>query len=73
MAVYKNPYPKLGLSELCLWRRSMKIGFTYDLRSKHQPDEYSPADYYGEYESDETVAGITDALTTLGHEVIQIQ
>ncbi|MBT3315780.1 MAG: hypothetical protein HN390_14320 [Anaerolineae bacterium] len=51
----------------------MKIGFTYDLRSKHQPDEYSPADYYGEYESDETVAGITDALTTLGHEVIQIQ
>ena len=50
----------------------MKIGFTYDLRSKHQPDENSPADYYGEYESDETVAGITDALTTLGHEVTQI-
>ncbi|MCP4140289.1 MAG: ATP-grasp domain-containing protein [Chloroflexi bacterium] len=50
----------------------MKIGFTYDLRSKHQPDENSPADYYGEYESDETVAGITEALITLGHEVIQI-
>ncbi len=50
----------------------MKIGFTYDLRSKHQPDENSPADYYGEYESDETVAGITDALTSLGHEVTQI-
>jgi D-alanine-D-alanine ligase len=50
----------------------MKIGFTYDLRSKHQPDENSPADYYGEYESGETVAGITGALTTLGHEVTQI-
>ncbi len=50
----------------------MKIGFTYDLRSKHQPDENSPADYYGEYESDETVASITEALKTLGHEVIQI-
>lgn len=50
----------------------MKIGFTYDLRSKHQPDKDSPSDYYGEYESDETVAGITEALVSLGHEVIQI-
>ncbi len=50
----------------------MKIGFTYNLRSKEKPDKNSPSDYYGEYESDETVEGITKALTTLGYEVIQI-
>ena len=50
----------------------MKIGFTYDLRSKHQSDENSPADYYGEYESDETVAEITKALILLGYQVTQI-
>ncbi len=50
----------------------MRIGFTFDLRSKHQPDENSPTDYYGELESEETVAGIVDALTLLGHQVIQI-
>ena len=50
----------------------LKIGFTYDLRSKHQPDENSPADYYGEFESEETVAGIVDALSSLGHQVYQI-
>ena len=50
----------------------MKIGFTYDLRSQHKPDENSPTDYYGEYESEETVAWIKKALTSLGHDVIQI-
>ncbi len=50
----------------------MKIGFTYDLRSKHQPCENSPIDYYGEFESDETVAEITKTLISLGHHVIQI-
>ena len=50
----------------------MQIGFTYNLRSKEKPNANSPADYYGEYESEETIAGITNALSTLGHEVIQI-
>jgi len=50
----------------------MKIGFTYDLRSKHQPDPDSPADFYGEFESEETVRGIIEALNLLGHDVIDI-
>ncbi|MBT3323296.1 MAG: ATP-grasp domain-containing protein [Anaerolineae bacterium] len=50
----------------------MKIGFTYNLRSKEKPDKNSPEDYYGEYESDETIEGITEALEKLGHEVIRI-
>lgn len=50
----------------------MRMGFTYDLRSKHQPDESSPADCYCEFESEETVAGIVDALTLLWHQVVQI-
>ena len=50
----------------------MKIGFTYDLRSKHQPDENSPADFYGEFESEETITAIVEALEILGHQVTQI-
>lgn len=50
----------------------MKLGFTYDLRTKHSPDPDSPPDYYGEYESEETVAGIISALTDLGHQVVDI-
>ncbi len=50
----------------------MKVGFTFDLRRKHQPDPNSPADFYGEFETDETVAAITDGLKSLGHEVVEI-
>ena len=50
----------------------MKIGFTYDLRSIHQPKKNSPIDYYGEYESDETINAIENALQKLGHSVIKI-
>ena len=50
----------------------MNIGFTYDLRDKHRPDEDSPADFYGEFETKDTIYAITEALTVLGHQVIQI-
>lgn len=50
----------------------MKIGFTYDLRRKHEPDTHSPDDYYGEFETDETIAAIVDALSSLGHDVVRI-
>lgn len=50
----------------------MKIGFTYDLRGKHQAENHSPSDFYGEFETDETIAAIVGAITTLGHEVVQI-
>ncbi len=50
----------------------MKIGFTYDLRDRHEPDHHSPIDFYGEFETEETIAAIVEALRSLGHEVIQI-
>ena len=50
----------------------MKIGFTYDLRDVYIPDENSPKDFYGEFETMGTVSAITETLTMLGHEVIQI-
>lgn len=50
----------------------MKIGFTYNLRDKEKPRENSPADFYGEFESRETIAAISEGLTQLGYEVIQI-
>ncbi len=50
----------------------MKIGFTYDLRRKHQPSQNSPADFYGEFETDETIDAITETITSLGHEVVKI-
>ncbi len=50
----------------------MKVGFTYDLRRKHQPDPNSPADFYGEFETDETIAAIVEGITSLGHEVVEI-
>jgi len=50
----------------------MKIGFTYNLRDKESPDEQSPDDFYGEFETKETIAAISEGLTQLGHEVIQI-
>ncbi len=50
----------------------MKIGFTYDLRSDYKPADYAPSDYYGEFETEETVSSIVDALRALGHDVTQI-
>ena len=50
----------------------MKIGFTYDLRDKYIPSEDSPSDFYGEFETDETIAAIVEAITSLGHEVVEI-
>lgn len=50
----------------------MKIGFTYDLRNIHSPDEDSPADFYGEFETKETIVAITGAITELGYDVVQI-
>lgn len=50
----------------------MKIGFTYDLRSIQRPDENSPADYYGEFETEATIEFIEKALTELGHDVTKI-
>jgi D-alanine-D-alanine ligase len=50
----------------------MKIGFTYNLRDKESPDHHSPEDFYGEFESRETIAAITETLTELGHKVVQI-
>ncbi len=50
----------------------MKIGFTYNLRDKETPTENSPADFYGEFESQETIAAISSGMTQLGHEVVHI-
>lgn len=50
----------------------MRIGFTYDLRAKHQPENDSPEDFYGEFETDETIAAIVTAITALGHDLVQI-
>lgn len=36
----------------------MKIGFTYDERDSHTPDENSPVDFYGEFDTKATLAAI---------------
>ena len=46
----------------------MRIGFTYDLRDDYPARGYAE-DEAAECESSETVSGIVDALTSLGHEI----
>ena len=50
----------------------MKIGFTYNLRDNETPGDHSPDDFYGEFESRETIAAIAETLTALGHDVVHI-
>lgn len=44
----------------------MKIALTYNLKKK---DETKPADYFSEFDSEETINAITGALRTKGHNV----
>jgi D-alanine-D-alanine ligase len=44
----------------------MKIALTYNLKKK---DENKPADYFSEYDSEETIDAIISALKTKGHAV----
>ena len=44
----------------------MKIALTYNLKKK---DETKPADYFSEYDSEETIGSIVSVLETKGHSV----
>lgn len=44
----------------------MRVALAYNLKKK---DETKPADYFSEYDSEETIGAIIDALKTKGHMV----
>jgi len=49
----------------------MRIGLTYDLRSEYLAEGYSDEET-AEFDRDDTVASIEDALSRLGHETVRI-
>lgn len=48
------------------------IGLTYDLREEHTPYEGAPLDYYGEFDSEENIDHLEQAITSLGYAVCRI-
>jgi len=50
----------------------MRIGLTFDLRRDWSVQGKEPADLYAEFDSEETIAALTETLGELGHEVVAI-
>ncbi len=50
----------------------MKVGFTYDLKSDYESDGNFPQDALAEFDAQETIAEVEDALKSGGHEVVRI-
>lgn len=50
----------------------MKIGLTYNLRKDYRSFSGEPQDLYAEFDSEETIEAIKNALEELGHRVILI-
>ncbi len=50
----------------------MRVGFTYDAVDDYVPAGDVPADYYGEFDSEETIAAIAQGLAGDGREVVRI-
>ncbi|MDP2932008.1 MAG: D-alanine--D-alanine ligase [Chloroflexota bacterium] len=50
----------------------MKIGLSYDLKEKIAPGQSVPEDAFEEYDSPETVAGLTAAIEAQGHSVVRL-
>ena len=50
----------------------MKIGLSYDLKEKIAPGQSAPEDAFEEYDSPETVAGLTAAIEAQGHSVVRL-
>lgn len=50
----------------------MKIGFTYDLKSEYELKEGDPKDKYAEFDNDEVIALVENALKEPGHTVVRI-
>lgn len=50
----------------------MLIGLAFDLKNSISHDDKYPDDFLEEYDSPETIEGITSALKNMGHEVIQL-
>lgn len=52
--------------------KKMEIGLTYDIREFYEPTPALPRDYYGEYDSAETVTILRETLNVLGYRVTEI-
>ncbi len=50
----------------------MRIGFTYDAVADYSPVDGVPVDYYGEFDTEETIAAIAQGLAAGGHKVVRI-
>jgi len=52
--------------------RSLRIGLCYDLAEKHLPRAGEPRDKAAEYDSEETISALRQAMAELGHDVFLI-
>jgi D-alanine-D-alanine ligase len=50
----------------------MNVGLTYDLRDDYPPYANAPPDYYGEFDSEENIAYLVEAIASAGHHVCRI-
>jgi D-alanine-D-alanine ligase len=50
----------------------MEVGLTYDLRDEHLPHPAASDDYYGEFDSQETIESLEAAIENGGHQVRRI-
>jgi D-alanine-D-alanine ligase len=50
----------------------MNVGLTYDLRDDYPPYANAPPDYYGEFDSEENIDYLADAIASAGHHVSRI-
>jgi len=55
-----------------LMAHQLEVGLTYDLRNEYPPYASAPPDYYGEFDSEETVRYLEATIESLGHRVCRI-
>jgi D-alanine-D-alanine ligase len=54
------------------FKRHMKVGFTYDLKTDHRHKKGVPKDAYAELDREETIRSVEDAITSGGFRVKRI-
>jgi D-alanine-D-alanine ligase len=50
----------------------MHVGLTFDLRESYPSQDGAPADYFAEYDSEETIQALQEALERIGHHTQRI-
>ena len=50
----------------------LRVGFTYDAKSDYNLEQTDNSDKFAEFDADDTIQDISDAIASGGHEVIRI-